>query len=68
MPLRLADISGTNGTVGLNGGNFLIPATTVVGSTAVDQIYGTANTLDDWYLVTAADVLHNVSPGEIKLI
>lgn len=66
--LRLSDIRGTNGTVGLNGGSYLIPGTTVFGSTAVDQIYGTANTLDDWYLITTVDILHDVSPSEITLI
>jgi probable HAF family extracellular repeat protein len=66
--LRLSDIRGLNGTAGVNGSDYLIPGTTVFGSTSVDQIFGTANTVYDWYLVTTADILQNVSPSEITLM
>ena len=54
---RVADLSGANGPSGANGGNYLISGTTVLASTAVDQIFGTVGSDDDWYLVTSNDVL-----------
>ncbi len=64
----MAYISGNSGTGGANGSNYLIPGTTVFGTAAVDQVFGTANTTEDWYLVTSSDVLHNVDPSEVTLI
>ncbi len=65
---RVADLSGANGPVGANGGNYLISGTTVIASTAVDEIFGTVGSDDDWYLVTSNDVLNNVKPNEVTLI
>ena len=53
---------------GANGSNYLISGTTVFGSTAVDEIFGTADSTDDWYLVTSNDVLNNVNPSEVTLL
>jgi hypothetical protein len=61
----VADLSGINGPVGANGSNYLISGTTVIGSTAVDEIFGTADSTDDWFLVTKDDVLNNVNPSEV---
>ena len=68
MPRAVADLSGANGPVGANGSNYLISGTTVIGSTAVDEIFGTVDSDDDWYLVTSNDVLNNVNPNEVTLI
>ena len=65
---RVADLSGTNGPVGANGCNYLISGTTVLASTAVDQIFGTVGSDDDWYLVTSDDQLNNVNANEVTLI
>ena len=54
--------------VGANGGNDLISGTTVIASTAVDQIFGTVGSDDDWYLVTSNDVLENVEQNEVTSI
>ena len=54
--------------MGANGGNFLIADMTVIGSTAVDSIFGTIGSNDDWYLVTNNDVRNNVDPDEVTLI
>ena len=67
-PTRVADLSGVNGPVGANGSNYLIPGTTVIASTAVDEIFGTVDSDDDWYLVTSNDVLIDVDPSEVTLI
>ncbi len=64
----MADLSGANVTVGANGGNYLISGTTVIGSEAVDEIFGTVGSDDDWYLVTSNDVLNSVNPSEVTLI
>ena len=65
---RVADLSGANGPVGANGGNYLIPGTTVIGSAAVDEIFGTVDSDDDWYLVTSNDVLNDVNQNEVTLL
>ncbi len=65
---RRADLSGVNGPVGANGSNYLISGTTVIGSTAVDEIFGTVGSDDDWYLVTSNDVLNNIEQNEVTLI
>ncbi len=65
---RVADLSGVYGPVGANGCNYLISGTTVIGSTAVDQIFGTVGSDDDWYLVTSSDVLIDVNPSEVTYI
>ncbi len=65
---RRADLSGANGPVGANGSNYLIPGTTVIGSTAVDEIFGMVGLDDDWYLVTSNDVLNNIEQNEVTLI
>ncbi len=64
----MADLSGANGPAGANGGNYLIAGTTVIASTAVDEIFGTVDSDDDWYLVTSNDVLNNFNPNEVTLI
>ena len=65
---RVADFSGANGPVGANGDNYLISGTTVIGSAAVDEIFGTVDSDDDWYLATSNDVLNNVNPNEVTLL
>jgi len=65
--VRVAKISGTQGTSGLNGSNFLIPGQTVFNDVvpAIDTVLSTSGTVDDWFIASMAnDVLENVDPGE----
>ena len=72
LATKIADISGTNGTAGANGGNDLIPGTTVFESSGADTIFsdtaGSANwllysfTLDSVYDTKSSDVLENLDP------
>lgn len=65
--VRVARISGNDGTSGANGSNYLIPGETVFDDLvpAIDTVLSSAGTVDDWFIASLSkDVLQNVDPGE----
>ena len=63
---RVADISGQNGTAGLNGSNDLIPNQTVFPVPAIDEIWSNAGTEIDWYVLSVGDdiLINNDNGGD----